>query len=599
MAIYSLNHKSIGKETQPRPYTAAAHVDYITRPKAMSRLEGERMPVSKSGAMGFMRSAEIGDRANGRVADKVMLALPRELSPEQRTELVRGFANEVTKGKAPWLAAFHDKGKDAHNPHCHLVIRDRDPQTGRRVFGMSDRGSTQRLRKAWTQHANRALERAGRAERIDDRTLEAQGKPGPATIHEGPKPRAMERGGRRPQSQPRLVRNAPGAHRPNRRVDYPALDHGRSRADHNADLMALREREGWDAIDADNRRRELDALRSIHHPPEEQPMKQKRRMGPGSSRANPIVSTPEPSGEPPNARWARPLVALKPPPPEKVGPFRKALNRLDAVGKPHLHWDGSKPSLLERVRQYIGNRRRAPSPEIGPEHTPPKPKNLKSLGNYSMMPDGHITTGNPALPEMVYGPGERPDLEKRFSRKYGKNLLDRNARRRKKLANRNKPREPGDGEPVRAMGNGGGANMPPAAPAPVQAQRSPIAPGTNPETPKPSPERPEAAPVHERSKSKAPKPDLISDSQVPGGPAPLKVAKPDLGLAASKLPALGKVAKPELGAAPTQPQPKVAKPDLGLAPPKPGKAQKPDLGPTKDKSKASQRGKGQEPDLER
>ena len=411
MAIYSLNHKSIGKETQPRPYTAAAHVDYITRPKAMSRLEGERMPVSKSGAMGFMRSAENGDRANGRVADKVMLALPRELSPEQRAELVRGFANEVTQGKAPWLAAFHDKGKDAHNPHCHLVIRDRDPETGRRVFGMSERGSTQRLRQAWTQHANRALERAGSAERIDDRTLEAQGKPGPASIHEGPKPRAIARGGRRPRSQPRLVRNAPGAHRPNRRVDYPALDRGRSRAAFNADLKAQREREGWEAIDADARRRELDALRNIHHPPEEQTMAQ------------------------------------------------------------------------------------------APKGT------------------------------------------------------------------------------------------------------SPLHAGINPEEPKQAPpRRPQVAPVPPRSKSKSPKPDLISDSQVPGGPAPLKVARPDLGLAASKLPALGKTAKPDLGRAPT-PQPKVAKPDLGLAPRRvavaPDKAKKPDLGPTKDKPKARQRGAAQEPDLER
>lgn len=411
MAIYSLNHKSIGKETQPRPYTAAAHVGYITRPKAMSRLEGERMPVSKSGAMGFMRSAENGDRVNGRVADKVMLALPRELSPEQRAELVRVFANEVTKGKAPWLAAFHDKGKDAHNPHCHLVIRDRDPETGRRVFGMSERGSTQRLRQAWTQHANGALERAGSAERIDDRTLEAQGKPGPATIHEGPKPRAMARGGRRPQSQQRLVRNAPGARRPSRRVDYPALDQGRSRADHNADLKGQQERDGWDAVDADNRRRELDELRSIHHPPEAQNMR---------------------------------------------------------------------------------------------------------------------------------------DVPKR---------------------------------------------------------RSPLHAGTNPEVPKQAPERrPEAAPVPPRTKPKVPKPDLISDSSVPGGPAPLKVARPDLGLAVNKIAAPGKAQKPSVGPEPRPDRPKAPKPDLGLAPRRataPGKAQKPDLGPSKGKPKAPQRGKSQEPDLER
>lgn len=268
MAIYSLNHKPIGKSTQERPYTAAAHVDYITRPSAMSRLDGDRMPVSKSEAMGYLRSAEDGDRKNGRVVDKVMLALPLELSPEERVGLVRSFADRVTGGRAPWLAAFHDKGKDAANPHCHLVIRDRDPETGRRVFGTSEKGSTQRLREMWQGHANEALERAGRSERIDHRTLEAQGKPGPAGLHVGPKPKAMARGGRRPQSRARVVRNGPGAHRPNRRVDYPTLDRGRTRSTCHDERMAARE--GWAAVDADNRRRELDQLRDIHKRPEGQ-----------------------------------------------------------------------------------------------------------------------------------------------------------------------------------------------------------------------------------------------------------------------------------------------------------------------------------------
>lgn len=264
MAIFSLNHKAIGKTTQERPYTAAAHVNYITRPKAMSRLEGARMPVSKDGGIGFFRSAEDRDRKNGRVADKVMLALPVELTPDQRAELLRGFADEVTGGKASWLAAFHDKGKDAANPHCHLLIRDRDPETGRRVFGMSEKGSTERLRLLWEAHANQALEKAGRPERIDHRTLEAQGKPGPAGLHIGPKPKAMAERGRDLRSQARTIRNRPGANTPARRVDYPALDRGRSRADTNAERRAARERDGWATIDADRQGRELEELRHLH-----------------------------------------------------------------------------------------------------------------------------------------------------------------------------------------------------------------------------------------------------------------------------------------------------------------------------------------------
>ncbi|WP_170145803.1 MobA/MobL family protein, partial [Rhodoplanes elegans] len=198
MAIYSLHHQPIGKSTQARPYTASAHIHYITRTKALTHLDGERLPVSRRGAMGFLRQAEDGDRKNARVVDKVMLALPREFDAGQRHALVREFAEAATQGRAGWLAAYHDGGKDADNPHCHLVIRDRDPETGKRVAGLSEKGSTERLRLMWEQHVNAALERAGRSERVDRRTLEAQGLSREPTIHEGPRSREMDRRGARP-----------------------------------------------------------------------------------------------------------------------------------------------------------------------------------------------------------------------------------------------------------------------------------------------------------------------------------------------------------------------------------------------------------------
>lgn len=289
MAIYSLNHKAIGKKTQERPYTASAHVAYITRPKALSRLDGARMPVSKTGAMAFLDAGEDRDRVNGRVADKVMLALPLELTPEQRAQLVRQYAEGVTKGRAPWLAAFHDKGKDARNPHCHLLIRDRDPETGKRVIGLSENGSTQRLREAWEAHANRALEEHGHAGRIDRRTLAEQGRPGPATIHEGPKGHAMARRGRHPTSRVRTVRNAAQARKDSRAVNYPAIDAGRSRGAYNAQARALREKEGWEAVDTANQKQELDGLRDIHKRPEGQLAEAKapRRRKPSVSGGHP------------------------------------------------------------------------------------------------------------------------------------------------------------------------------------------------------------------------------------------------------------------------------------------------------------------------
>lgn len=262
MAIYSLNHKPIGKSTQDRPYTAGAHVNYVTRDSALGHLDGARLPVDRDGARGFFNRAEDQGRKNARVADKLMLALPRELTPEQRHELVRGYAEAITAGRASWLAAHHDMGKDASNPHCHLIIHDRDAETGRRVFGTTEKGSTQRLRELWQAHANRALERAGRHERIDARTLEAQGIDREPQVHVGPRNRAFQERGRRPVSRPRSFRNRPGARSRSRIVNYPAIDRGRSRQEYNRETA----RDYWRALDTARQLQELEELRHIHLP---------------------------------------------------------------------------------------------------------------------------------------------------------------------------------------------------------------------------------------------------------------------------------------------------------------------------------------------
>jgi hypothetical protein len=184
MAIYSLNLKSIGRTTHAAG-TAGAHVLYIARPDAKPELVSEHMPTDPNAARAFLNRGELADRKNARVADKVRIALPRELSPEQRMQLVRDFANDLTGGRVPWFAGIHAQGKDAHNPHCHLVIRDRDIDTGKRVVKLSDSPrdrakaglepkAVEYVRDLWETHANRALEQAGHDARIDRRTLEAQ-----------------------------------------------------------------------------------------------------------------------------------------------------------------------------------------------------------------------------------------------------------------------------------------------------------------------------------------------------------------------------------------------------------------------------------------
>ena len=255
MAIYSLNHKAIGKATQDRAYTAAAHIRYITRASACREIAGSRMPVDPDKAERWFRSEEKTDRKNARICDKVMIALPKELDAEQRVALVRDFAERVTQGKAPWLAAVHDKGKDRRNPHCHIVFRDRD-QNGRRCLHMSagkserallrekgiDAMTTERMRVMWEHAANEHLERAGHRERIDHRSLEAQGVERQPTVHEGVKVRQMAERGERPQSKVVQFRNAPTARAERRSVDFREVDGGKTRQEHNAEIIRLSER---------------------------------------------------------------------------------------------------------------------------------------------------------------------------------------------------------------------------------------------------------------------------------------------------------------------------------------------------------------------
>ena len=237
MAIYSLNHSSIGRSTHAAG-TAGAHVGYITRSGACLSVMAERMPLAEAGQRGgdarsWLDAQEAADRKNARVIDKVMLALPRELTAEEQAALVRSFAEEVTQGRAPWLAAIHQDHPE--NPHCHLVIRDKDPETGKRVVGLSEKGSTERLREAWEVAANLALEKAGREERIDRRSLKDQGIEREATIHVGPQAAAMERQGKQIDSQTRQVTTPKGNVRD---VRWAEIDGGRTRASHNDRVSA-------------------------------------------------------------------------------------------------------------------------------------------------------------------------------------------------------------------------------------------------------------------------------------------------------------------------------------------------------------------------
>jgi hypothetical protein len=191
-----------------------------------------------------MDARERDMRANARVIDKIRIALPRELTEAQRAALVREFMAELTGGRVPWFAAIHQRGDDAHNPHVHIAVHDRDFETGRRVLRLSDSArdrlkaglpglkAVEWIRALWEDVCNEALARAGHTARIDRRTLLAQGIVREPTIHEGPRAQHIEGNVKRPESKKRV--NGAG-----RAIDYPSIDNGRTRREFNAQIIDL------------------------------------------------------------------------------------------------------------------------------------------------------------------------------------------------------------------------------------------------------------------------------------------------------------------------------------------------------------------------
>lgn len=239
----TFKHTSVGSKTH-KARTATAHVSYIMRSDAMTKFQAENMPDGGRGTRVFFDKLweKAGMPENARICDKLMIALPVELSQEQRYEAVQSFMHELGKGRVAWCAAHHDAGEDAHNPHAHIVFKDADIDTGRKVIGTTTssrdvreaeehgwkvppRTTTADMRKLWCAHLNGCMERAGLDIRYDPRTLKEQGIEREPEIHIGPKAQALDEKGYEFQSHDQI--------RGERSIPYTLFDEA-SRALHNA-----------------------------------------------------------------------------------------------------------------------------------------------------------------------------------------------------------------------------------------------------------------------------------------------------------------------------------------------------------------------------
>lgn len=163
VAIAYFKHSHLNKQTQARPYMIVDHAKYLMRRSAALKVCSENMPHNYHAVLRFLTDWEDGLRKNGRM-DKFIIAVPKEVTAEQAEKVLRQFGRRIGKGKAPFLFALH---WDETNPHAHMVFLDRDPETGRRVFGTSELRSTDKLKFEWQDEANGFMNALGLDARID------------------------------------------------------------------------------------------------------------------------------------------------------------------------------------------------------------------------------------------------------------------------------------------------------------------------------------------------------------------------------------------------------------------------------------------------
>ena len=154
-------------------------------------------------------------RKDARIAREFELALPAELTKEQRRVLAMGFARHLVAqyGVAADVALHEPNRKgDQRNHHAHILITTRqlsaqglgnktdleqEDKALRAQKKKTGRQQIETLRAEWAAQCNLALQRAGSHERVSHKSLKAQGIEREPTSHLGPVATAMERRGER------------------------------------------------------------------------------------------------------------------------------------------------------------------------------------------------------------------------------------------------------------------------------------------------------------------------------------------------------------------------------------------------------------------
>jgi ATP-dependent exoDNAse (exonuclease V) alpha subunit len=198
MALFRLEAKIFSREKRGRSVVAAAAYragtklrdeikdkifDYARRSKGVV----ESMILAPAGAPAWAvdsnqlwNAVEAGEkRVDAQLAREFILAVPPELPAQAQFQTAVDWAQKhlVDSGMVAEVSLHHTKtGK---NPHVHILCTmrklDGEKFSSKKATEWNDVGLLVKQRESWAEAVNAALEKAGRDERVDHRSLKDRG----------------------------------------------------------------------------------------------------------------------------------------------------------------------------------------------------------------------------------------------------------------------------------------------------------------------------------------------------------------------------------------------------------------------------------------
>jgi hypothetical protein len=178
--------------------------DYTRRQGVMHEaiLTPEGAPEWMADREKLWNAVELGEkRKDAQLAREIQIALPHELTHEQRVELIEDYIRDefTSRGMVADLAIHGpDREGDPRNYHAHVTLTMRSiegEEFGKKCRDWNRSELLEAWREHWAEHANEALERHHHEARIDHRSLEAQGIDREAQPKLGPIVTELERRG--------------------------------------------------------------------------------------------------------------------------------------------------------------------------------------------------------------------------------------------------------------------------------------------------------------------------------------------------------------------------------------------------------------------